>query len=263
MTSASSRWTAALREWALPDHVLAAAPEDPYAFPEDVIVHATIDPRRTPTGVAVEEVLTVGGRLLDVGVGAGRIAAAFTDRYDVVGVEPRDTLAEIAASRGITVVAGRWPQAAARAGSAPVVLSTHVAYDVADIAAFLRALHAAATRRVVLEVTAAHPWAPLGPLYRRFQGLDRPVGPTAADLAAVVVEVTGVTPEQQAWQRPGPQYRSLDALVAHRRRQLCLAPDADRDHALAQMLLADADVEPDGRVRLPDAELVTIWWDVG
>jgi SAM-dependent methyltransferase len=261
--SAAARWTAALQAWRLPDALLSAAPRDPYALPVDLLRDAVVPPDATPTGQAVRSALRPGDRLLDVGVGAGRIAAAFADEHDVVGVEPRPALAEESRRRGIAVVGGRWPDVAPQVGTAAVVLSTHVLYDVQAPAPFLRALHWAATRRVVLEVTAVHPWVPLGPLYRAVHDLDRPDGPSAELLAEVVVEVCGVEPEVARWTRPGRRYASRAAYLDHQRQVLCV--DAAHPRAAVLEALADeaVDVDRDGVVHLPPVDQVTLWWDHG
>lgn len=255
----ASRWREQLEAWAIPDALLDAAPADPYALPPDLITTATVDPRDTPTGDAVLEAAPPGSRILDVGCGAGRISGTFTTDHEVVGVEPRAELAEVAAGVGIDVRPGRWPDVAAEVGTAEVVLSTHVAYDVQVIAPFLAALHGAAERRVVLEVTAVHPWTWIGPLYRRFHDLDRPDGPSAELLAEVVARLLGVLPEATSWRRPAHRYADRDALVAHVRRMLCLP--ADRDAEVADAVAPLVTAHPDGTASLPDRELVTMWWD--
>ncbi len=257
---AAVRWRRELEAWALPASLLDAAPESPYAFPPSIIARAPVDPLTTPTGRRVREVLRDGEPLLDVGCGAGRISGAFTDAHPVVGVESREELAAVARERGIVVVPGRWPDVAGEVEPAPVVLCTHVLYDVQDAAPFVAALHRHAGRRVVCELTARHPWVPLRPSYRRFHDLDRPTGPAAELAAEVVADAVGVVPQLQRWSRPGSRYPSLAETVAHRRRQLCLT--ADRDPEVAEVVAAEVEVLDDGTVQLPPQELVTLWWDV-
>lgn len=259
VSAAVEQWTEELLGWALPEEILEAAPANPYAFPADVIRTATRDPRQTPTGAAITDVLAPGATILDVGCGAGRISAPFTDTYRVIGVEPRPNLAEVAAERGVEVLQGRWPDIAQQAGDAPVVLCTHVLYDVPDPAPFLTALHSAATRRVVLEVTRRHPWHRTTRFFKHFHDLDRPSGPTSELLSQVVSEVVGVTPQTREWMRPGPTYDDLGAVVAHYRQMLCLT--ADHDPEIERLLTEETTTTPDGRVALPGAPLATLWWD--
>jgi hypothetical protein len=137
-----------------------------------------------------------------------------------------------------------------------------VAYDVADIGPFLRALTEHGST-VVLEVTDRHPWVGLGPLYCEFHGLDRPEGPTAEDLIAVVEEVTGVDAVVERWRRPGDLwFESWDEATAYYGRRLVLP--TERWHELTA-LLRERLVEKDGRL-VPtgeDRDLVTIWWATG
>lgn len=259
--SASDRWTTALQDWAIPADILDAAPRDPYEFPASIISRPTVDPLTTPTGHVVLQRLAPAERLLDVGCGAARIAGAFVAAHEVIGVEPRESLAKHARDAGVDVHIGRWPEAAPTVGRAPVVLSTHVMYDIQQPTAFLQALHAAAQRRVVIEVTRAHPWVHLGPLYRRFHDLDRPTGPTADDLAAVITEVTEVTPQIHPWTRPGSTYDSVTALADQTARMLCLPPDPEVLDELEELVAAEGTVLPDGRIRLADSQLATLWWD--
>lgn len=259
VTTALEQWTADLRAWAIPEDILAAAPENPYAFPPGTITTPTIDPLKTPTGQRVRERLSPGDRLLDVGCGAARIAGAFTADYDVIGVEPRENLAAVARDAGVDVRLGMWPQLAGEVGTAPVVVTTHVLYDVQEPTAFLRALDAAATRRVVIEVTAAHPWAGIGRFYERFHGISRPDGPTASQLADVISEVLGVVPERDDFTRPRGTYTSLDDLVGHYRRMVCLTEAADDELAT---MLAEVVIEVDDGVQLTGpARACTLWWD--
>lgn len=259
---ATREWARELRAWKIPDEILSAAPRDPYAFPCSVIRTMSVDPLDTPTGKAVLERLEPGDRLLDIGCGAGRIAGPFADTRSVVGIEPRPNLAAISRELGIEVIDGKWPQVAAVAGTAPVVLSTHVMYDVQDPEPFLRAMVVAAQRRIVIEVTQRHPWHDVGRLYRIVHGIGRPTGPTAELLGQVIEEATGLAPDVVGWTRPGSTYPDAGTLIDHELRMLCIGPDHPMADDVATISMADVEVLADGRVRRQPVQQCTLWVDV-
>ena len=259
MVSTAAQWRAALEAWALPDRILEAAPEDPYRTPVGVLSQPERWTSEHPTIRPIEAHLPPGGVLVDVGCGPGTLAARYVGDARVVGVEPAPHLAAQAAASGIEVVEERWPDAAPRVPEADVVVCTHVLYDVADLTPFVAALTHHARGVVVVELTARHPWAGLAPLYRRFHDLDRPDGPTADQAIAVVVDAVGAAAAVERWLRPGTIYEDLDALVAHRRRQLCLPAEADPE--VAEAIAGTYEVLDDGRVQTRPGEVVTLRWE--
>lgn len=218
-----------------------------------------VDPLETPTGRAVTEVLAPGEPLLDVGCGGGRIAAAFTPAHPVLGVEAKAAYAEHAAAAGVQVTVGRWPDVAREVPVVPVVLCTHVLYDVQDAGPFAAALAAHADRRVVIELTTAHPWVAIAPLFKELHDLELPSGPTV-EYAIALLEEVGLTVVQVVrWTRPGHVYPSVADLVAHRRRQLCLP--ADRDDDVRRALTGTYALTSDGGAELPPSALATLVCD--
>jgi hypothetical protein len=162
----------------------------------------------------------------------------------------------------ITIL-GRWPDVAAAAGRATVVVCGHVLYNVADLMPFIRALTEAAMRRVVIEITRSHPRnRPLERvLWRHFWNLERPEGPTWEDALAVIREGR-IQPNVQLWeseQRGG--FPSLEELVSWMRRTVCL--DRAREDEVRPIVLQFA-AERDGLWRLsPEPRaLATLWWDL-
>ena len=264
--TAASDWAEALGEWAIPEEIIASAPESPWGFPVEVFAdHArlTIDESWTPTHHRVAEALPAGGTLLDVGCGAGAASlpvappagriVAVDDDANMLGA-----LTRLAGGRVQTEpVPGRWPevagQVAERGGDAgaDVAVCANVLYNVADAGPFVAALTAAASRRVVLELSAVHPQAALSPLWRHFWGLERPDRPTAEDAEAVVREVVGVAPSVERWARSRSYLgdRSPET-VAWLRRRMCLtsASDNEIERLLAQL------------PELAPAATVTLWW---
>lgn len=259
--TAAAEWTAQLQAWRIPDHIRAHAPRNPYEFPASVIQQSTVDPLETPTGLRISQRLQPGEPLLDVGCGAGRLSAAFATDHPVTGVEPRSGLAATAQERGLTVIDGRWPDVADTVDHAPVVMCTHVMYDVQQPLAFLHALDRVAGRRVVLEVTSRHPWVDIGPLYRLVHDIGRPDGPTSVLLSDVVAEAVGRPAQATAWTKPGSVYDTFDDLVDHQRRMLCIGPDHPADVRMAAAVRDTVSLTDDGRVRRPDVDMVTLWWD--
>lgn len=258
-TSAADRWAAELAAWAIPDEILAAAPESPWGFPPALFQAPEADVGAgTPSRRRALEALPAGGVVLDVGAGggaasiplcppAGRLVAVDESAGMLAG------LAERAEDVGVRheEVQGRWPDVAAAVPAADVVVCHHVFYNVPDLAAFARALTDHARRRVVAELTATHPLTAQAGLWRHFHGIDRPDGPTADDAIAVLREAgLDVVAEQfPVAPRPRPDRAEWVAFV---RRRLCLPPE--RDAELDALLPADDTL-------LRPREAVALWWE--
>src|SRR3954447_6166391 len=234
--SAAGRWAQALAAWAIPDEILAAAPEPPHGFPTATFVHgavAALEAPLTPSHRRALDVLPEGGSVIDVGAGAGAASLPIAGRAGrLVAVdssaEMLDALRALAPDGvDIETVQGRWPDVAAGVPSSDVVVCAHVAYNVPDLGVFVSALTDHASRRVVLELTEMHPQSRLSPLWRHFWGIDRPTTPTAEDAIEVVREAVGaeVGVEWERWVRPDPGVcpgRTDEEIVALARRRLCL-----------------------------------------
>ena len=72
------QWAEALAAWAIPDHILAAAPEDPWAHPPKRFAASDEDRADTPSMRAAAAMLAQGGSVLDVGCGGGRSSIPLT-----------------------------------------------------------------------------------------------------------------------------------------------------------------------------------------
>lgn len=258
MTTAAEQWATELAAWRIDDDILAAAPESPYVFPPELFTPSYDAGATTPSQARAREVLPEGGTVLDVGCGGGAGALALVPPAGrVIGVDVQPDMlalfAQGAADKGVAHAEfeGRWPAVAPHVPTADLVVAHHVAYNESDLASFALALTEHAEQRVVLELTAVHPWVPVGPLWQHFHGQDRPHGPTAR-LAADVLHEAGLTVHVEEWERAEPPREvPRAARVAFLRRRLCLP--ASRDPEVDALLGPDADP----RVR----DIVTIWWD--
>ena len=264
---AADFWAAALGDWAIPQEILDAAPENPWSFPPPLFVWT---PEGKPPGESDDgspmptsrrralEALPEGGSVLDVGVGGGRASLALVPRAGlVVGVDSSEELlaafTEAAERVGVDhqAVSGRWPDVAGQVGPADVVVCHHVAYNVANLAPFARALTDHARNRVVMELTATHPTSNLNPAWRALHGLERPTRPVADDAVAVLEEM-GLRVHAEPNQRVvTPSGRDRAELVAFARRRLCVGPE--RDDEVDRLLGAD--------LERPLRDVVAVWWD--
>jgi len=259
--SAADDWRRQLEAWALPDELLATAEESPYGWSQDLWKRRSAVAASTQPPATVEivgELMPQHGTLLDIGVGRGRASLPIAEegRHRLIGVdeslEMLTGFTEDARRRSmhVEVFEGRWPDIAAEVPVADVAMAANVAYNVADIVPFIRAMTDHARAAAVLEITDQHPWAHLGPLYREVHGLDRPTGPTTDDLVAVIVEMTGNEPVVHRWERDGHVwYESWDELLDSYGRRL-VVPRARR--AELRPILEPLVREDDGQLRLGD-----------
>ncbi|MGE5830319.1 MAG: class I SAM-dependent methyltransferase [Micromonosporaceae bacterium] len=270
-SNAAQAWRAQLAAWAIPEDILAAVADSPWVMPREVFARRADQSLAAPSGPSfrrASEALRPHGTVLDVGAGAGAASlplAELCDHLVAVDADPAmlDELRQRAERLGLAhrIVEGRWPDVADGLAPADVVVCHHVAYNAPDLDAFAAALTAHARRRVVLELTAAHPLRPLNPLWMTLHGLARPAGPTAEDAADVLREI-GLEPRTERFPRPPrSEYASFDALVAVTRRRLCLPPERDPDLADALRRLG-VDPEHPRDLGATGDELVTLWWDV-
>ncbi|MGH8923465.1 MAG: class I SAM-dependent methyltransferase [Acidimicrobiia bacterium] len=266
--TAADHWRRQLEGWRIPDDLLAAVPDSPYGWPKRLwkrrAEHASQADTTSPTLAAVKS-LADGGSVLDVGAGTGRASLPLVrDGYRVTMVEPnsgmREGLSELKGDLEFELIAGRWPEAARDVRPHTVSLCAHVVYDVADIAPFLVALNDSASRGVVLELTPAHPWANLAPLYIQFHGLERPHGPTVEDLTTVIKEEIGVEPQIDRWSRETDMvFDTVDEAVELGARRLVLprARWAELKEYLIPRLVGRAG---HWQVAPTERELCTVWW---
>ncbi|MEY3690803.1 MAG: hypothetical protein RJB57_458 [Actinomycetota bacterium] len=253
------RWRESLLGWAIPDHILAAAPESPWIHPVESFTPRGDLHVDTPSRLRALEALTGDApSVLDVGCGGGRAAFGLVPpAVSVTGVDHQQGMLEVFVSeaqrRGTrcTTVLGDWPAVADETPVCDVVVCHHVLYNVQDLQPFITALHEHALRRVVVEIPLRHPLSSMSAAWRHFWALERPESPTADDALACIRSV-GVDAVLETFDEPAPPAGEPDdALVRHTRIRLCLTPD--RDAEVREFLRAHP---RQGR------QLATIWWDV-
>src|SRR3954453_16192011 len=73
--TAAEAWAEALAAWAIPEEILAAAPESPWGFPVALFAPPH-EPADTPSRQLALAALGAGGSVLDVGCGGGAASMA-------------------------------------------------------------------------------------------------------------------------------------------------------------------------------------------
>lgn len=270
MTELLDRWRDELAAWAIPEHIIAAAPESPWVLPRQVFARRADRLVGEPSGPSYErawEALAPSGSVLDVGSGAGAASLPLAPRAShLTAVDSDDEMLAMLAKRADALglatrtVSGRWPAAAPQVAPADVVTCHHVLYNVADLGPFIEALTSRARRRVVTETAARHPLTALNPLWLRFHGLRRPEGPNAADLLEILAAM-GLRTGHTEWNRPAEaDYASFSELVDVTRRRLCLPPQRAGEVRAALLELGMAPEQP-GDLGSSGRDVVTIWWE--
>jgi SAM-dependent methyltransferase len=270
LTELLSQWRQDLAAWAIPERITAATPESPWVLPRQVFARRADRLRQAPSGPSYQremEALDPPGSVLDVGAGAGAAClplAAQTTALTAVDSD-REMLSMLAGRARMAgldpqVVTGRWPDVAGQVTPADLVTCHNVLYNVPALGPFIEALTRHARRRVVVEITAAHPLTALNPLWLLFHGLTRPEGPTAADVLAIL-DAMGLRAGHTEWNRPGEaDYTTVSELAEVTRRRLCLPPERTDEVAAA---LQDAGLGPGRAADLGTCgrAVVTIWWE--
>lgn len=270
LTELLGQWQADLAAWAIPEHITAAVPDSPWVLPRDVFARRADRLAGSPAGPSYDrecETLEPAGSVLDVGAGVGAACLPLASRVTALTAVDTDEsmlgmLAQRASAAGIdaALVAGRWPDVAGQVPAADLVACHNVVFNVPGLVPFLAELTSHARRRVVLETTAVHPLASLNPLWLRFHGLQRPEGPAASDVLAILAAM-GVRARHTEWTRPAQaDYRGMAELVEVTRRRLCLPPERAGE---VEAALRELGAEPGhlGDLGTSGRDVVTIWWE--
>ena len=201
--SAADRWSAQLAEWGIPDEILAQAPVSPWSHDVATFsVDDTLDRDGLSARVAREVLPLYGGVVLDVGCGGGRSSAVLVppaerligvdaERDDARGVRGRRPVGgrrRADACTGVGPTWRRWPRSP-MSWSATTCSSTSPTPSRSQPRCTEHARLA-----VVVEIPVRHPLSGWNAAFKHFWDLDRPTGPTDADLVAVLREA-GFVPE--------------------------------------------------------------------
>ncbi len=265
-----ARWREDLAAWAIPERIISAVDESPWALPADVFARRADRSATTPEGPSFEEAwaaLDPPGSVLDVGAGAGAASLPLLPRCTTLtAVDADERMLTLLAERAeaawhhVSRVTGRWPEVAPLVPVADVVTCHHMFYNVPDLDEVVRALTSHARRRVVAEVSAVHPLTSLNPLWLRFHGLVRPERPTG-EAILVILEAMGLRVQVRRWHSPGgPDYGSFAEMTDITRRRLCLPPSraAEVAGALAEQgVTEEHPADPGSFCR----DVLTFWWD--
>lgn len=254
-TSPLTYWAEALQQWAIPEHILAQAPQSPWIHPVENFRpqgNLFVD---VPSRLRALEALPPGGSVLDIGCGGGRATFGLVPPAGkVVGVDHQqgmlDVFSEEARTRGVQseVFLGDWPNVAEQTPVCDVVICHHVFYNVQSLEPFVRALDSHATKRVVVELPLYHPLSSLSDLWLRFWNLERPATPTAHD-ALAVVQSLGMKASIELFEVETVAKPITPVDVEHTRIRLCLP--GSKDAEIAEAL--------GNRPNTP-RQLATIWW---
>jgi SAM-dependent methyltransferase len=205
--------------------------------------------------------------VLDVGAGAGRYVARVAPLVaKVTAVEPspamREQLGQVVREAGLAnveIIAAAWP--GAEVEPADVVICSHVAYFVEEIAPFLQKLrrvnrgHASVVHRHVQRE------AMLLPLFEQVWGEPRCPEPSFADLF-------GAAAQLELWANVAtvpfgfaPRFESLDEAIQLARADL-LNPPEDRTPIIRDYLAAHL-VEEEGKLGFvrPATRAGVLWWE--
>lgn len=255
-SSPITQWSDALQQWAIPDDILAQAPQSPWIHPVSSFRPTGDLYVDTPSRLRALEALPDNGSVLDVGCGGGRGAFGLVPPAGlVIGVDHQAEMLKVfreeALQRNVRceTVEGDWPDVAQYTPTCDVVICHHVYYNVTKIDVFANELHSHAHKRVVIELPLQHPLSSLSPLWKHFWDLERPTTPTAHSALDAMLSL-GYSAHLELFETAPISQEITAELVEHTRIRLCLPPDRDRE--IAKFLSQQV---PSPR------QLATIWWD--
>ncbi len=227
----SIKWKDNLAKWAIPDRILELCEDDPWQIPAQLLMPQARAQEKSPTMEKQLQLLPYQGTVLDVGVGAGS-GSLYLAEYasEIIGVDQNSQMLDIfiqqGKQRGIRTKAikGTWPKISPQVQKTDLVISHHVAYNVANIVEFIQALFDYAKSGVVIEVTTQHPMASLNRFWEYFYQLKRPNRPNAKDLFEIILAMgfDGVEYKEFKSKRNSDSNSYLPQRAELIRRRLCL-----------------------------------------
>jgi 2-polyprenyl-3-methyl-5-hydroxy-6-metoxy-1,4-benzoquinol methylase len=258
---ATERWRSMVEaEHAQSDRMRREAPPSDHWTPYAQNFRA--DPRRSGD-VLLDRLLQEGERgdaVIDVGAGGGRLALPLALHCRrVVAVEPSDSMASVLLDQAgeygvanISLVRESWEEAVVE--PAEIVLCCHVLYTVRDVAPFVRKLDSHALRKVLVVLYHAPPQSQNSPLWARVHGEERLPLPSAPQLVPVLSELGIDASFERLAPQPPRGFDSLDDAIDQLSRRLYLAPGAEKEGLLREILPGLLVEEEDGFFRLRGAE---------
>jgi SAM-dependent methyltransferase len=196
-------------------------------------------------------------RVLDIGAGTGRYLPWLAQQVaHVIALEPsaamrahlEQTIAEAQLSN-VEVIADGWPPADLPRVS--VAISAHVLYSVREIAPFLQAMDASASRLCVLALMLRHINSTLSPFWQRFHGEPRHMLPCALEALNVLYQL-GIETTLELVPRTPSTYASIDEALEALRVKLRFVPHPQRDAELVAAIRELLIAQPDGSFVVPE-----------
>lgn len=253
MTKAGDYWREQQKGWAIPEEIIAQAPESPWIHPAVVFqIPDVIAP--SPSHDCANEVNPQS--LLDIGCGGG-VAAYGSSAPHVIGLDHQQEMLDMFKvnadkyQKTYETILGNWPEVSEKTPKADVVVAHHVAFNVQNIEEFILTMSQHAHKRCILEVPKFHPQTNVKGLWKHFWNIDRPSTPTADDLMPIFAEL-GIKAHIKHWVGETRGLSNFDEDVKIVRIRLCLPQS--REEEVKQYLLQ----HPPSKTR----ELATIWWDI-
>ena len=253
---ASEKWAESLKNWSIPEEILAQAEQTPWIHPPALFtVPNTISD--SPSHQKARELLEVGDSVLDIGCGGGIAAfACVPPAAKVLGVDHQQEMLDLFASEASKrklshfEYLGDWPDVAELVPTAEVVTCHHVVYNVSQIEKFLLELDKHASKRVLIEMPQSHPLSSMASAWKYFWNLERPVEPTPVLLLEVLNEF-GINAELLQWEQETVSKIDFDQAAEFMRIRLCLPKS--KLNEVQNFILEN----PEPKFR----KLATIWWD--